>query len=384
MAKSTRQKNVLYLPFSYGPEFYLGIARYAAQHGWLLNADMAWTGHIPYGWSGDGVISLLTENEEGTRFVQRLRMPVVDIAHNRPDVKVARVTTDNLALGRLAARHFLELGWRHFAFISRTDNHASRLRAAGYREDLKKQGHTCHEYILPRIPLPNIHHWDTLSRYLTKELRRLPKPLAVMTCTDYDAAMLINFCLPAGLHIPDQIGVIGADNNSVVCDGLPVTLSSVDPGSAMIGYQAAALLDKLMRRSRPPGEPILIPPHGVVMRQSSNRYVIADPRLDRAVDLMNRNLDQNLSLEQIADQVGLSRKSFYVLFKRAMQELPAEFLRRRRLELAQRLLAQTEEKLPEIARQCGMSPITLIRQFRREQGKTPQLWRAEQRAQAPQ
>lgn len=377
MPKAKKQKSVLYLPFSYGPEFHYGIAHYASERGWHLNADMAWTSQIPYGWAGDGVITLLTDNEEGARFVRRLKIPVVDVAMIRPDLPVARVIKDNKMLGRMAAGHFLELGWRNFAFVSRTDNHVCRLRAAGFREELERHGHASHELILPRSRLKHLNRWDALSRYLLKEMRRLPKPLAVMAFNDYDAAVVINVCQSGGISIPREIGVVGTDNSQVICNCLPVPLSSIDPDSAMVGYRAAALLDRMMDGAAAPRSPILIPPRGVVVRQSSNRMVIADPRLEQAVELMTGSLEQNLSLEQVAERIGISRKTLYTLFERELGQLPAEFIRLRRLALARSLLLQTGDKLEDIAAKCGMTLSTLMRQFRREYGKPPQQWRAE-------
>lgn len=376
---SKKHRHVLFLPFSYNPETHFGIAKYANGHGWHLNADMAWTGHVPPGWDGDGIITVLMDDLEAERCLRRYKKPVVDLGLMRPGYKVPRVIKDNPLIGRLGARHFLEMGWRHFAYVSRTSGMVCQLRLAGFRSELQRQGLDCRELILPHPHPGGGHPHHDPQRRLLIELRRLPKPLAVMAFNDYDAAMVLDLCLAGGLKVPGEVGVLGVDNNLVVCNSQAVTLSSVDPQTVLNAYQGAALLDQLMAGAPASLEPVLIPPKEAVMRQSTHRFVCGDARLERAVEWIVQHLGDPFSLEQVAEQVGVSRKTLYDLFMRELRQYPAQLIRRRRLQRAQALLLHTEDNLAEIARQCGIALPTFTRQFHREFGLSPQVWRQEQR-----
>ena len=376
MTKGRRQKNVLYLPFSYAPEFHIGIANYAIHHNWHLNADMVWTGQIPYGLDADGAITLLTDDPEGERFIEKFQQPVVDMALLRPEVRVSRVAKDNYLIGQSGARHYLELGWRNFAFVSRIDNNVCRLRVAGFRDELRRHDCECRE-LIPAATQHEMADWKTFRTHLLRTFRSLPKPLAVMAYNDYVAAAVINACISGGLEVPRDVGVLGTDNNQVVCTCSPVALSSVDPESGLVGYKAAEMLDGLMEGRVAPTQPMLIAPRGVVMRQSTKRYVARDARLETAINFIMHNLDRSISLEQVASQAGISRKTLYELFERELDQLPANFVRQRRLNLARTLLMQRQLKPSEIARQCGMTLPTFTRQFTQHFGTSPQAWLAQ-------
>lgn len=374
MTKGRKQKNVLYLPFSYAPEFHIGLANYAIEHNWHLNADMVWTGQIPYGLDADGAITLLTDDPEGERFIEKFKRPVVDMALLHPEVQVSRVAKDNYKIGQAGAQHFLELGWQNFAFVSRVDNNVCRLRAAGFRDELRRHGCDCWESIPDATSPDEMNDWNVFRAHLLRTFRRLPKPLAVMAYNDYVAAAVINACQSAELSVPGDVGVLGTDNNQVVCTCSPVPLSSVDPESGLVGYQAAKLLHLLMDGHAAPPQPLLIAPRGVVMRQSTKRYVARDPRLEKVINFIIHNLDRSISLEQAANQSGISRKTLYELFERELGQLPADFVRQRRLSQAQTLLLQSNLKISEIARQCGMTLPTFTRQFTQHFGCSPQNW----------
>lgn len=371
-----RQSSVLFLPFFYDPEFHAGIAQYAGEHGWHLNAEMSRTGKVPQGWRGDGIIMALTEDKVSERIARESRIPVVDISHYRADIPIPRVTKDNLAIGRLGARHFMEQGWPSFAFVSRDDHNVSRLRRDGFRKELEENGLSCYELIRTRRKRRQADTWGAQRKWLFEELVRLPRPLAVLAYNDYDAAVVLEACLEAGLRVPEDVGVLGVDDSAIVCPCQPVPLSSVKSEPRTVCYEAATLLDRLMAGAAAPPEPILIAPQGIARRQSTDRLVLRDPRLVRAVTQITQWLEQPFSMVQVADAAGISRKVLYQLFERELHQTPAEFILRRRMGLARKLLTASAEKEYLIARRCGMPVMsTFIRQFCREFGMTPRNWR---------
>lgn len=376
MKHSRPQRNILYLPFSIQPQYHTGIAQYAGQHGWHLNADPVRSGKIPHGWRGDGVITLLADDVEAERYIQQLKVPFVDLSMARTDIPAARVAKDNVMIGQLGARHFLEQGWHSFVFFSREDNNVCRLRVVGYRQEIEHHGFSCRELIWPRALYPDHGRWDMVCRWLIEELGRLPKPVAVMAYNDYDAAMVVDACSAGGFTIPHDIGVLGVDDIPEVCLCLSMPLSSIRTEGLMVGYRAAELLDSLLDGGKAPRQPILIPPSGVVQRQSTSRLVLQHPRLQQAIQQIEERLSEPFSMEQIAESVGLSRKGLYNIFARELHQTPVEFITRKRMERARDLLLDSGDIIGEVGQQCGMPVMsTFIRQFRAATGLTPGEWR---------
>lgn len=381
MVSGIKQRKILYLPFAIQHAFHLGIARYAGEHGWHLNADMATSGKIPYGWRGDGIVTMLTDDDLAERVLQQFGLPVVDLTINRPDLPVARVTKDNLQIGRLGARHFLDRGWRHFAFFSRANNNVVRLRLKGFCGEVEREKLQCAPLIWPMHNPGRDAAWDHVGQWLVEELAKLPKPVALMAYRDHDAALAMDACLGAGMAIPDEVGILGVENMEEVCPCLPVPLSSVNTDAATVGYQAAALLNRLLDGAPAPAAPILIPPGGVVQRASTDRLVIHSPRLRRVIELIDERIQDLFSMEQIAEAAGVSRQGLYKLFERELRQTPAEYVLRKRMSLARELLAGTDESLTSVARRCGMpTPSTFIRQFTQQTGMTPGAWRRSARS----
>lgn len=376
MKRNSPQRNILYLPFSIQPQYHTGIAQYAGQHGWHLNADPVRTGQIPQGWQGDGVITLLADNVEGEKYVRNLNVPFVDLSMARVDIPAPRVAKNNEMIGQIAARHFLEQGWHSFVFFSREDNNVCRLRVSGYRREIERHGHTCRELIWPRTLYPNHERWDAVCRWLIEELGRLPKPVAVMAYNDYDAAMVVDACAAGKFLIPDDVGVLGVDDIPEVCLCLSMPLSSIRTEGLTVGYRAAELLHRLLDGEPAPRQPILIPPGGIVQRRSTSRLVLRHPRLQRAIQLIEERLANPFAMDEIAESVGLSRKGLYNIFARELHQTPVEFITRKRIERARDLLLDSGDSIGDVGRQCGMRVLsTFIRQFRAATGLTPGEWR---------
>ncbi|MCE5229394.1 substrate-binding domain-containing protein [bacterium] len=376
MKRTRPQRNILYLPFSIQPQYYTGIAQYAGQHGWHLNADPVRSGKIPYGWEGDGIITLLGDDPEGARYVTQQKVPFVDLSMARSDIPAARVAKDNVMIGKFGARHFLEQGWHSFVFFSREDNHVCRLRVSGYRQEIEHNGFSCRELIWPRTAYPEHERWDVVCRWLIEQLGSMPKPVAVMAYSDYDAAMVVDACAAGGFPIPHDVGVLGVDDIPEVCQCLSMPLSSIRTEGLMVGYRAAELLDRILDGGNAPEEPILIAPGGIAQRQSTSRLVLRNPQLQQAIKQIEEHISQPFAMEQIADTVGVSRKGLYNIFARELHQTPVEFVIRKRMERARDLLLDSEDSIGDVGRQCGMPVLsTFIRQFRIATGLTPGEWR---------
>jgi len=246
MIAAGRQKDVLLALGRYNPKMHRGVARFAGQHNWHINAEMAYFGQLPHGWKGDGIITLLDVQEEIIDFVLVARVPVVDLSVIREDVPLPRVVGDHRLVGCLAAEHFLERGFRHFAWFSTMDDVVSRLRLAGFRQTLARAGFACESWFFQRRPLERRNEWAGKCAFLERRLKTMPKPAAVFAFQDADASNVLDACADAALAVPEEVTILGVDNNELICESARVPLSSVNHDLDGVGYEGAALLHRLM------------------------------------------------------------------------------------------------------------------------------------------
>lgn len=225
----------------------------------------------------DGVIALVVSQKLAD--VLKSQRPVVNVSFVLRDSPFPRVGVDNRQVGRLAVRHLCDRGLRHFGFAGHAEYFYSAEREAGFRETLDEMGcHSCTCY--HERPGPSYRQRGrllALSAGLQRWLRGLPKPVGVFAYHDLWAVQLIEACRMASLHVPDDVAVVGVDNDDLLCRLSRPALSSIVLPGERVGWEAAALLDRLLQGAKPPKDSILIPPLGVVARRSSEVLPTSDP-----------------------------------------------------------------------------------------------------------
>lgn len=373
------RKSVLLALGWYVQEIVLGVVRYARQAGWQVNDIMSHNGMVPSGWKGDGIIALIDswQDKKWIDFVLHAGVPVVDLSDQLPDLPVARVLPDNLEIGRIAAEHFLERGFSHLAFLSLGDAPVVAGRLEGFRRATLAGGKqfTLLNYI-PQWARPGAR--ERFLPWLGKELAKLPKPVGVMAHYDGEANDILRACVEAGLRVPEEVAVVGVDNDPIYCDLGPVPLSSVDSNREQLGYRGAELLDHLMRGGRLPAAPIRIAPGGVVVRHSSDIIAVSDPVVARAMEFMVRHFAEPITVDRIAGAAGVSRRALYTRFEQQVGRPILKELTRLRLDRAKELLRNTDDKLQAIAIQVGLSEVThLSKFFTMRAGLSPSQYRAQ-------
>lgn len=369
-------------------EINLGIAEFAREAGWMVDDVVSHTGQPPELWEGEGILALLRKREgEVVRFVTaqldgKRGVPVVDMVSELADIQVPRVLADNQGIGAAAAEHLLACGLHHLAFFNLWDSQVEQERMAGFRDTVVAAGKTFHELSFhghkrPDSTSPAILGW------LQEKLAALPKPLGVMGQHDREAMYVIQACELAGLKIPDEVAVVGSDNDPLLCDLGLIPLSSVDNRRRDQGYRAAELLDGLMNGEKAPKEPIRVPAGPVIVRYSSEVLAVPDPDLAQALKFIADHYSQPIDVQQVVDHVNTNRRRLYMLFQQHLgRPIHAEILRRR-LEMAKRLLLTTDNKLYAIARACGfLNAQQLTRVFTRELGVSPSKMRSRREATA--
>jgi LacI family transcriptional regulator len=362
--------------------FFRGVARYAREHQWHLVADMIYTARIPIGWRGDGIISFIGYREDLAEFIRNSRLPTVEISMVRNDIKLPRVEGDNDMIGRLAAEHFLERGYRHFVWAPFMDDIVNAERYRGFANRLKKENLASH--VLPpadsRSAPGGTHDWAARRRLLIQELRRLPKPLAVLGYNDCVAADIIDACDNAGLLVPEAVAVMGVDNDTMLCDCLRVPLSSVCHDLEEMAYQAAVLLDRLMAGKKAPKKMLRVPPTGVVTRRSTDILAVNNLEVAKALRFIHDQYSNPLlSMDDVVMATNVSRRPLEKAFRKELRRTLNEELVRIRLNSVKNLLTTTNLSVTKISSMTGFNrPNHLHRIFRKQVCMSPKKYRAQQ------
>lgn len=367
-----KQRNVLLVIQPAYPERIQGIARFARSHGWHLTI-VDRLARFPRGWRGDGALVTLRGNAETNRFVRGLvrdGIPVVDLTFNHPEIRLPRVSGDHEAFGRLAREHFGSLNFRHFAWFSTGWSHVHELRHNGFAPDDR--------WVLSDlVAADEIDNWRLFLRIIGRKLKTAPKPLAVLTYDDADAAKVLSAALEAGLRVPEDIAIMGIGNDTVICENQAVPLSSVDHDLEKNGYEGAALLSRLMSTHRAPCTKF-IPPRGIVIRKSTDTLAADDPLLSAALREISKRLATSFGTAEIAAALKIPRTRLDRLFAEKFSRSVGREIVRQRIDRAKRFLSETDKPMKEIAALCGYCNAGYFTNaFRTETGLTPKAWRRE-------
>jgi LacI family transcriptional regulator len=384
---SSRRKIAVLVESSrgYGRGLLHGVATYVREHEpWtihnherrLYDAAPEWLDR----WRGDGIIARIS-TPRFARQIARLRVPTVDLLglHRLKNVPV--IITDHRAVARLAADHLLARGLVHFAFCGFAGIHFSERRSEYFTEYLAERGHAVSVYAEPRAArrrnaaaievesLPSMAH-------LAAWLKSLPKPVGLMAATDDRAHHVLNVCGECGIAVPDEVAVIGVDNDEMLCDLCDPRLSSVALNPLRVGYEAAALLSRMIRGKSPPKRELLIPPLGVVTRQSTNVLAISDADVAAAVRFIEQRACEGIGVDDVVRHVHVSRSTLKRRFAAVLRRSPKSEIDRVQMERVMHLLSTTELPLSKIADLAGFQHVeSLCKLFRRKTGTTPGRYR---------
>jgi len=359
--------------------FLRGISEYANTcKTWVLqiNPELFTPGlrHLR-GWPGDGLLAFLRTKGE-VAAAKALGLPVVNLAGNIRHTGLPRIMVDHRAMGHMAAEHLMGCGLRRFAYCGEREMWYSQLRKEGFVERLAEEGYECSvfEWVTRFGPNNPWYHWMEPAE---QWLKTLEPPVGLFAVRDYAGTVLIDACLRLGLRVPEDVAVVGVDNDLMTCEFCAVPLSSIARANREVGYQAAALLDRMMAGQPWPTEDVLIPPEGVVKRRSTDVVLVEDPRIAAAVQYIHEHLHEAFSVDVLCESLAMSHRSLDLGFKKFLGCAPREFIYRARVERAKRLLAGKERlKLHQVARACGFTGGRHFRTvFQRITGVTPTEYR---------
>lgn len=358
---------------------YRGVLDYGREHGgWSFMASPeAFTTPVQWltGWPGDGAIVMLTSDAD-SRAAAKLDMPMVNLTGILQTTPIPRVTVDNRAVGRLAVEHLADCGFTRFACYGLRDIWYSQLRVEGFTAAVHDLGGSCEVYEAPS-PLRSRQAWQGETDNLDRWLASLQPPVGLFAVTDHRGRMVVDTCARLGLTVPDDVAVVGVDNDEMTCAWTDPPLSSVDCHSYQIGKHAAALLDQLMQGEAVPQRELHIQPREVVQRRSSDVAAVDDPHVAQAAKYVRNHIDRPFGVEALVDHVGVSRRWLEQRFTKTLRCTPHQYISKMRVQAAKQMLtASTNETLRDIAEACGFQDARRFRLvFQRIEGISPAAYR---------
>ena len=320
----------------------------------------------------DGII--MREPPE-VKAIIKMDVPTVCFPYTRETVDgVATVVTDHEAVARMAVEHLLNLGLKHFAYCGFDDWLWSRRRRDHFCKAVSGVGYETHVYRLPSQPSQRT--WGKEQPHIINWLQGLPKPIGVMTCNDDRGELVIEACKMAGLDVPDEVVVVGVDNDTLICDLCSPPLSSVAENLERVGYEAAEMLDRMIQ-GQEKGKPTLyIHPTHVVARQSTDVLATEDVEVATALRFIRRSRQANIGVQEVVEQTKLSRRALEQRFRHVLGHSIHEEIQRSRIALLTRMLFETSKSVTDIAETLGFRDAAHVsRLFRKAKGISPTMYR---------
>jgi LacI family transcriptional regulator len=358
-----------------------GIASYARVNAsWIFHAIDLIPAQVPLlaRKSLSGVIGVLVDDVLGEA-VCSLSVPVVNVAKLHSRMDLPRVDHDDVAIGRLAAQHLLDRGFRSFGFAGLPVLPYSLDRERGFVETVRAAA--CDVSVLRLVTqkeaLRNASGWPDEDSHVGEWIARLPKPCGVMICSDWHGWKVAEVCRDLGLRVPEDIALIGVDNDEPWCSLSHPPLSSVVINSERIGYEAAALLHQLIDHADiAPPPPKEIPPINVITRRSSDTVAIEDPDVAAAARFIRDHAHEVIRVDEVLEAVPTSRRSLERRFKRIVGRTIGDEITRVHIERAKELLTRTELPMPQVAHLAGFTNSKRFSEsFHRETGLSPTAFR---------
>ncbi len=304
------------------------------------------------------VIGFFSQKDQYRKLCQ-MHERVLNVSnHQKPEAGEVRVTNDDVAIGHMAATHFLDQAYERIYFFSPQTSYLGKLRWQGIQQACRESGGEA--FLLENIP----RHGS-----LKNTLCSLPFPAAVITENDRWKVTVMRELTLLGIRCPMDIAVLGVDNDEILCNHSRVPSSSVRPDGIEIGRRA---FSRIIGESWKEGIHITVPPEGVEVRLSTQGTAVPDDRIRRAIQYIHEHFTHAPSMNEVALQSGLSRRNLDLLFQTYLQTTPLHWMQRVQIQEAKRLLRMTRLPQKDIAERCGFSShVQFWRTFKRFENRAP-------------
>jgi len=370
-----------------GREILRGVLRYSQTHGpWGLHVSPGDVNDLTLpnmkAWNGTGIIARIS-NQAVADSVARAKLPTVVIdlddkwLGTHQFANVIELRTDSQTIGTMAAEYFLDRNYHRFAVVGEVCVcNWSRIRVTSFCERLAEAGYANHIHHPPEM---HESDWGVEQKKLSGWLRSLPKPVAVFSTTDARGRQVLDACLAEGLQVPEELAVLGVDNDEFICEIAYPSLSSIAMNTEQRAYEATEMLHMMMNRKIKKGKVIYYEPLSVITRKSTAIFHTTDAVVAKSLKFIHDNADKNIGVPEVSKAVGVSRR---VLEKRFRQELNRSIqqeIQRVRFQYIQLLLLRTKMTLAEIARASGFNSENYMQKaFRKKFKMTMNQYRKQQ------
>lgn len=363
-----------------GRQILAGISRFLHEHdNWTVFHQTGPLGALNpdalQSWTGDGIVARVA-NARIRRIVEAKRVPVVDVLGNVRGASFPKVGCDEEAISRTIADDLHDRGFRHFGFFGLRGEGWSEERWQGFRRECTANGALSCSPFLIRHDEKRAENWTRYIARLCQWLQARPRPLGLMIASDQFGPDVVEACRRSNLMVPEEVAIVGVDDDAPFCDVCVPRLSSVAPHHEKVGYEAAVLLDRMMSGEPAPKEPIRIKPLGLRIRRSSDAWALDDPALVKAMTYIRAHAYDGVAVDAIAQAAGLSRSVLQRRFQGAIGETVLDVITKVRLARAKEMLLNTNLAIADIAERSGFRHQEYLGYvFRRKTGQTPAAFR---------
>jgi len=331
------------------------------------------------GWEGDGILARIP-NPKTAEALIATGLPLIDLRGGGLQVGLPLFGVDNRCIAEKAYLHLRECGFEHFAFVGAPSGHYfyDDERREGFCECVARDGRReC--YVFKGKKARGESGWESHQRELIKWLKLLPKPAGLMCCHDGRGQQVLDACQRAEIGVPDEIAVLGVDNDEVLCGFTIPSLSSIAIDSDRIGYEAARLLDNMIHRRKQTNSQTTFDPGEVIVRQSTDVVACDDPEVAAAIRFIRQHVCHRVTVDDVLKHVRISRATLYKRFKRIVGRSPKQEILILQMKHAKMLLRATDKPIYEIAEQLGFEEAKYFNTvFHKHTGFTPMKYRLAQ------
>ena len=363
-------------------ETYAGCQRYADEAGWECSITPT-TARLLRMENGkptfDGILARATPPLATA--AKRMNVPLVNLWLNSPVKNLPSVFADFEASGIMAAEHLIGRGFKRFGYLGFLRDKDAGLQLTGFRNRLKKEGLQCAAHRFSRVSVTEkAQGWKTFIDDLGKWVDSWEPPIGVFVVNDLFCRYLNDVCRAKGLHVSQDVGIVGCSNEPTICSSPPPTLTSIDLGHEQVGYRAASLLDRMMKGAKPPKIPELVPAIDLIPRQSTDSYAADDPIVSGALRFIAESAHQPIKVADVANETGINRRTLERRFNESVGRSIAGEITRLRLARAKRQLVESGSPLKTVARDSGFRNTDHFHKvFARAEGITPTQYRKERK-----
>lgn len=378
-------KIILLIDFTedYGKSLLKGITKYSKENGpWLFcrmpmhyRENLAMDQIIKFAkdWKADGIIAQFYNHADIQKLVDT-KIPVIVEDFKERFSEFPNITGGYFETGQMGAKYFINKGYKNFAFYGFNDIVWSRERAEGFEDSVKNHGEKVHLFSPKKKSARELWYYKPSS--LSKWLTSLPKPVAIMTCDDERALHITEACKHSKIKIPEEVAVLGVDNDELTCNLSDPPLSSIGLGIDQGGYEAAKLMQMMIENKDQEIYDIIVKPTTIITRQSTDICATTDNQIAKALNFIHQNIENNINVEDVLKKVSISRRALEKRFLEVTGSAVYKYICQLRIRKFSDKLLESDKSISEIAIESGFNDNkNLSRLFKLINGCTPFQYR---------